>query len=405
MAIKAGQILHDINGTVVNRIQSAGPGNINIPEEKVNELGNFESVCTIRDIPDLSFDLESLSVSTEIESLLTNRSPAAAVDMTEFDLQDAVPIDIISPFKSGTNAFDIVNGVIVPHLTLERASYRFGLRQNATQQFTLRGDSIYYVPGSPYKETITNSGVGPHSFATTPTILYNEGTDALYAYNITLKDSSTNVSKRLFLTTDYTTSGSPATTFTLNEDLASTYDEIHVVYGSTSPATYSQPVHAGATQPCAIRGKDIDVYVSDGAATPVLVRWDGVQSFEVTWSVTLENDEEFGNTHFVGSDFDVPEVTGSIGIKAEDATNLFEKIRNAQNIDVAETIGENESATLEIEVRISDPDTGSVVKTFYIPDARFTVPSLSGRVESKLEATFNFSSDAGSLLIYEQTRV
>ena len=380
------------------------PGNINIPEEKVNELGNFESVCTIRDIPDLSFDMESLSVSTEVESLLTNKDPGVAVAMTEFDLQNAVPIDVISPFKSGINAFDIVNGVIVPHLTLERASYRFGLRQNATQQFTLRGDSIYYIPGSPYKEVITNTGTGPYSFATTPTILYNEGTDAIYAYNITLKDSTTNVSKRLFLTEDFTTTGTPATAFDLIEDLSTTYDEIHVTYGSTTAATYNQTVHSGATQPCAIRGKDIDVYVSDGAATPVLVRWDGVQSFEVTWSVTLENDEEFGNTHFVGSDFDVPEVTGSIGIKSEDATNLFEKIRNAAGVTAGETIGAIESVTLELEVRLSDPDTGAVVKTFYVPDARFTVPSLSGRVESKLEATFNFSSDGGTLLIYEETR-
>ena len=53
---------------------------------------------------------------------------------------------------------------------------------------------------------------------------------------------------------------------------------------------------------------------------------------------------------------------------------------------------------------MSDPDTGSVVKTFYIPDAKFTVPSISGRVQTKLETTFDFTSDAGSLLIYEETR-
>ena len=31
MAIKAGQILHDVNGFVIDRIQSAGVGNVNIP--------------------------------------------------------------------------------------------------------------------------------------------------------------------------------------------------------------------------------------------------------------------------------------------------------------------------------------------------------------------------------------
>lgn len=402
MAIKAGQILHDVNGYVINRIQSAGPGNINVPEEKVYELGNYESVCTIRDIPDLSFDMESLSVSTEVEALLTNLDPALTISGQEFDLSNFQPVDVLSPFKSATNQYDIVRGVIVPHLTLERASYRFGLRQNATQQFTLRGDSIYYVPGTPYKETHTNIGATSYTFSYLPTISYSESGDTFYAYNITLKNSATNEYKRLFLTTDYTNT---ATGFTLLEDTSADYNEIHVVYGSTTAATYGTSVHKDATvQPCAIRGKDIDVYVGDGAATQTLVRWTGVQSFETTWAVTLENDEEFGNSKFVSTDFDVPEVTGSIGIKALDPAELWERVANIAGTSTSVTAGALTSVTLPVEVRLSDPDDGTVVKTFYIPDARFTVPSISGRVQTKLETTFNFSSDSGTLKIYEGSR-
>lgn len=402
MAIKAGQILHDVNGYVINRIQSAGPGNINIPEEKVYELGNFESVCTVRDIPDLSFDMESLAVSTEVEALITNLDPALTLDGQKFVLTDAQPIDVISPFKSATNQYDIVNGVIVPHLTLERASYRFGLRQNATQQFTFRGDSIYYVPGTPYKETHANIGATTYTFSYLPTITYTDSGDTYYAYNITLKNGATNEYKRLFLGTDYTNT---ATGFTLLEDTSASYDQIHVVYGSTTAATYPQSVHKDATvQPCAIRGKDIDVYVGDGAATQSLVRWSGVQSFETTWSVTLENDEEFGNSKFVATDFDVPEVTGSIGLKALDATELFQRIANIAGVSTSVTAGALSVESLPIEVRLSDPDSGVVVKTFYIPDAQFTVPAISGRVQTKLETTFNFSSNTGVLEIYEGSR-
>ncbi len=401
MAIKAGTFLHDVNGTVINRIQTAGPGSVNVPEEKVFELGNYQSVGLVKDIPDLSFDMESLAVSTEIEALLTNLDPSLTTTQQEFDLADAVPIDVISPFKSGDGAFDIVKGVICPHLTLERASYRFGLRQNATQQFTLKGDSIYYVPDSPYKEIITNTGATTYSFANTPTIDYIEDGDTFSAYNITLKDSTTKVSKRLFLTTDYTNTSSD---FTLLVDNSTVYDEIHVVYGSTSAATYNQTVHAGATQPTAIRGRNIDVYVSDGAATPVLIRWDGVQSFETTWSVTLENDEEFGNSKFVDTGYDTAEVTGSIGVKSSDAADLWDKIANIANVTTSVTAGALSAVDLELEVRLSDPDTGSVIKTFYIPEARFTIPSLSGRVETKLETTFNFTSSTGDLKIYEDTR-
>lgn len=417
MSIKAGQILHDAGtpGTtgsspfVINRIQSAGPGNVNIPEEKIYELGNFETICTVRDIPDLSFDLESLSVSTEIEALLTHVDPDTVSPQQEFDFKDHKPIDIISPFKSALNQFDIVRGIATPQLTLERASYNFGLRQSATQQFTLRGDSIFYVPGQPYIEIFTvTAGVNQVYTLEQTSIVYVEDGDNHFVYNVCLKNSTDNTYKRLFLGTDYTNT---ATDLTILADWDTIYDEVHVTYGSatvddgTSPGEYNQSSHKDATvQPCAIRGRNIDVYVSDGAGTPTLVRWDGVQSFETTWSVQIENDEEFGNSKFVNSDYDVAEVTGSIGVKSEDPADLWEKIANVAGVTTAVTAGALSSVPLELEVRLSDPDTGLVVKTFFVPDARFTVPSISGRIQTKLETTFSFTSDAGDLLVYEETR-
>src|SRR4051812_13113989 len=71
MAIKAGQIVHAGNGVaVIDRIQTGGPGQLNIPTEKINELGNYKSVATIRDTPDLTFTAESFDVSTEFEGLV-----------------------------------------------------------------------------------------------------------------------------------------------------------------------------------------------------------------------------------------------------------------------------------------------------------------------------------------------
>ena len=52
---------------VIDRAQTAGPGQLNIPTQKIYELGNYKSVSTIRDTPDLTFNLESFDVSTEIE--------------------------------------------------------------------------------------------------------------------------------------------------------------------------------------------------------------------------------------------------------------------------------------------------------------------------------------------------
>src|SRR5688572_20638373 len=174
MAIKAGQILHDANGFVVDRIQTGGVGNLNIPEEKIYELGNYNTVATVRDIPDLSFDLESLDVSTEIEALNLFRDPTAVIDGDEFDFIDAVPLDVISPFKSSQGQYDIIRGLVIPYLTLENVTYRFGTRANATQSYTLRGDSVYYIPGSPYYEEFTGDGVEDTFTLAHTAIPYNE---------------------------------------------------------------------------------------------------------------------------------------------------------------------------------------------------------------------------------------
>ena len=401
MAIKSGQILHDANGFVIDRIQSAGVGNVNIPEEKIYELGNYNTVATVRDIPDLSFDMESFDVSCEVEAILTGVDPGSVIDGDEFDFTDAKPVDIISPFKAGAGVFTIVKGIAIPYLSLESATYRFGVGANATQSFTLRGDAIYYVPGTPKYEEFVNTGTGTYNFAQTA-IEYVESADSIYALSVCLKDSGSNAYKRLFIGQDYTNTSSG---FTLLEDLSATYDTIHVVYGTASANSYPQTVHENvSTKPAAVRGKDIDVYLSDGAATPTLVRWTGVQSFEVTRSVNLDNDQELGNSHYVSSDYDTADVTGSIVVRSVDADDLWEKIAQVASIDTDKIIGPYTSVTIPMEVRVSDPDTGDVLKTFYVPDARFTIPGVQGQVQQKLEVTFNFTSDGGDLLIYSGER-
>mgnify|MGYP007100040757 CR=1 FL=1 len=401
MAIKAGQILHDAHGFVIDRIQTAGAGNVNIPEEKIYELGNFKTVATVRDIPDLSFDLESFDVSCEIEALLTGVDPSSIVVGQEFDFANHIPVDINSPFKAGTNQYNIVKGVALPYLTMERAVYRFGMKQNATQQYTLRGDSIYYVPGTPYYQEFTNTGAATYSFSHTA-IEYVESGASHYALCVTAVNSSTKAYKRLFQGTHYTNT---STGFTMLTDISATYDKLRVVFGSATAATYSQSVHENVSvKPAAVRGKDIDVYIGDSSATPVFTRWTGVQSIEVTRSVNLQNDEEFGNSHYVSSDYDVADVSGSVTMKPEDPTDLWDRIAQIANVATNKIIGPYTSVFLPIEIRISNPDTGAVVKTLYVPDARFKIPGIQGRVQQKVEVQIPFTSDGGTLLVYNGTR-
>lgn len=404
MSIKSGQILHVSGGFVIDRIQTGGVSNLNIPQEKVYELGNYKTVATVRDIPDLSFEIESLDVFPEFEALLVGVDPTTLVDGDEIDFVDAVPLDVISPFKSAVGQFDVVKGVAVPYLTLESVQYRFGLRANATQTFTLRGDSVYYIPGTPKEQlfTITSGANQVYTLANTA-LTYEEGGDTFYVLSACVKEVGTNRYKRLFLTRDYTNTATTLTT--LANWFADGYDRLHVVYGTAAAQSYPQTVHQNVSvKPAAVRGKDIEVWVSNGAATPVYAEWAGVQSVDVQRRVNLENDEEFGNYKFVGSDYDVADVTGNIVVKSVDPDDLFDKIAQIANVTTSEIAGAHSSIGLGVEIRLKSPDTGDVVKTIFIPDARFTVPNVQGRVQQKLQVTFNFTSDEGTVLVYNGER-
>ena len=160
MAIKGGQILHvaggvqgtDVGTFVVDRIQTGGLTGINVNETRLEELGNYQAIGTVRDIPDLTFEVETYDVTTEIESVLTGGDNTEAGG-TAFDLSTFVPLDILSPYKT-SGAFTIDSGsVVIPTLYLESASYSMSLTDPMTSTFGFRGDSVFYVPGSAYRES------------------------------------------------------------------------------------------------------------------------------------------------------------------------------------------------------------------------------------------------------------
>lgn len=417
MAIKAGQILHAMNQFIVDRIQTGGPGNLNIPQERIYELGNYQSVGIVRDVPDLSFSLDALDVSTQIEAILAGSTDpdgdtfgTNGLTGTNYQLSAAGVMDVISPFKSTQGAFDIVKGVAVPQLSLESASYRYGLNANAGETFTLRGDSIYYIPGIPYLTQYTGDGTTTtYQFAiagATPTPLtaieYDEQGSTLFALNVSVDDV------RLYQGADYTDTNSGVTFNTAPANGA----QIRLVFGSLHSATYPQSVNATlATKPAAIRGKDIQVFVGYGTQpTPLPLYWTDVQSVQMDWKVTLEADYEFGNPHAVARDFvNAPDVTGTIGLKPLTVDALFKKLNQMTGVDPAKVVGPQSSVTLPIQVRLLNPATGgtsehpegTVLKTLYCPDARFTIPGYQGQVSQKLVSSVTFESDTGQFSVFK----
>lgn len=481
MAIKAGQIIHVGNGqTVIDRIQTGGPGQLNIPVERVEELGNYKSVATVRDVPDLTFSLESYDVSTEIETLLTkayggrNVSDATtlAADATVtsataaftsedvgrmviltgvgtggedhvstiasvtnattvelaavvptagtnvamritangIDLSKCVPQDFASQFKAGLAATDstlVTASVAVPFVYMEQISYRFGLRDNATQTVSLRGDSIFYNPGGCYIEETAGSGAAGQAIPT-----------AFPAYEVSDSDprrvlSVTVGSKRLAFGVDYTeaygavSNGAAVTTVTLVDAVATT-DKVRIVYSSPNAVQYPSSVHAStAVKPAAVKGIDIDVYVGgydpNDVAGSQANRLRMVQSVNADWRVTLEKDEEFGNHAAVGQDFDVPQTNGSITVKPRDPAEFMSVVRKIAGVsDAKKVVGATTAVPLELDIVIKHPETGVPLKRLHVEDARFTVPGYQGRVQQRLTVDLSWESDSGEMLVFER---
>lgn len=341
-------------------------------------------------------------MSTEMESLNTGQDPTLVSPGDEFDFDNAMPMDVISPFKS-SGAFSSIHGIAIPYLSLESASYRFGVRQSSTQSFSYRGDSIYYLKGSPkYTEVTLVDNTLVYSLGGTAKPYVEAGTTH-YVLGACVKNPTTKTYRRLFYGEDFTDSTSSITL--LRDWFDDGYTKLHLVWGSAASTSYPQAVHQDVSvKPAAVRGKDIDVYIQTSEATPTLVRWGGVQSFDLSRSVNLENDEELGNYHFVSQDYENADVTGSIQVKPRDNDDLFSKLAQIANVGDTDIIGPFSSVPLGVELRVNHPDTGARLKTFYVDDARFVLPNVQGQVQQKAEVTFSFTSDSGKMKVYNGAR-
>lgn len=403
MAIKSGDLLHVSDQILVDRLQTAGPGTLNQPQERIYELGNYQSTGVIRDIPDLTFSAESFDASAELESILCGLGADfnAAAAGTVYDLSKTVPLDVLSVFKKGrldANPFDTAGSVALPYLTLESLNYRFGLKDNARQTATLRGDSIFYAGASAYQQVAvgTNTANQVVTLANAP-IVYNGDLVAgpRYALSVSLKSG-----KRLAIGTDYTETAGGVVTILAAVPVT---DSIKVVYQSAVVANYPQASNAPSTaiHPAAIKGKDVEIRIGGTAVTN---RWTSVQQVTADWKVTLEKDEEFGNSQFVSQDYNVANVTGSVDIKPRSMAELMTRVYQIANVTPGEIVGPFTSIPLPLEIILHSNFDGSIIKTIYVPDARFTLPAFSGRVQQKLTTTFPFEGESGNMFIYKGLR-
>lgn len=489
MAIRGGSVIHVGNNAVlVSRLQTAGPGTVNIKRTTIYELGNYLSVGQVSEIPDLSFAMESFDASCAMEALLLD----VPVGTTHsYDLAKAKVLNVKSAFKPGqtaTSPFDTVGSAAIPCLHTESVSYKFGVgATDATQSATLKGDSLFYNPGSTYVQGVAGTGSSGQSIVTAhPAYAIVENGVQRRTLAVTAGE------KRLLFGTDYTetygsvTAEAAVTTLTITAAVAST-DKIYVSYASPDVESFPQSVHAlvsgifgeltsaasasAATisvdfatvagdsliiddtvgsavtevvqvasvagsgpyvatlvtsttyahliaapvaqyvptvRPAALRGRDIDIYIGPAGAlgsapaTVLGTKRHGLQSASVDWKVTLTNDEELGNAHYVNIDFDVPMVTGSLVIRPQVYADLLTLVQDLNGTtDALQSVGATDTPPLDVQVVLKNPIDGRVLKRLHVPDARFSLPGYSVKVQQKLDLTAAFTSDTGALMVYD----
>jgi hypothetical protein len=295
----------------------------------------------------------------------------------------------LSPYKT-QDVFTVDNGsVIIPTLFLESVSYSMSLTDAMSTTWGFRGDSVFYVPGSPYRETFAGDGIIVlFSFANTALQSVIAG-DVYFGLAVYVD----GVKQRLG--TDYTNTATDVT-FTVAPPVGT--DNVVLVYGSATAATYGSGVH-NAVDPAGVRGRDIQIQLGDGAAA--YTDWFGVQSVSVDWSVTLERDEEFNNPLVVDQDFDTPETSGSVTMKPQDVSALFAQIQAIGNLTATDIMNATEDPPeLEFKCVIKDA-AGVTTKTLQVDDCKWAMPALQGTVGSKLETDFTFTSSSGDLNVFK----
>lgn len=416
MAVKAGQILHLANDSfVIDRIQSVA-ANVNVPKDRVYELGNYYSLGYVRDIPDLGFTVESYDVTWELPAILNGITlgtvPAAPNNF--LDPAAAVPLDITSPFKTkrsldaSTGISESVRGVAMPYLFLESIGMRFGVTALSSITYGFRGDSIYYSPGTPLTNTNTGDGIVTlwnfkDGGTNTTALPYNENGVDKYAMSVTLIESDGSY-RRLLLGTDYTETSAG---ITVSPAIAAT-QKLRVTFaadpgGATGSQSWDEEgagdIHSPvtATTPAALRGRFIELYVNG-------TKFLRVQEASIDWRVNLERDEEFNNPRVVDMTYaDTPEATGSFTVKARNPQELVEAIQDACNVAAGKVVGPiyDSTAAVPMEIRLKDPVNGTTISSVYFDKVTFDIPGYDQRVASNNLFTLNFYSENGKMLLYK----
>jgi len=409
MSIHAGSILHVGGQNVIDRIQSAGLGDVRLTIETIRETGNREVVDKIPGEPDFTFTMESLDVSVETMAWLTGGYGAEASasapgasdpEGTSYDWLDCQFVNIASPWKDpATGSAGVVEaGHLIPGYYPTRIRYRFGATDNSTQEVELSGGSFFYGEAAPVEQREAGDGATTAFASDDPAIQYRRGGSTGSTFRSifgVLVDGQLQTED-----VDYTLSGGaadPGSTATVTfAEAPDNGADIRFCYFTSTSQDYPQPVHASTiVKPGAVRGRNIRVEIESS-------KIGGIQTFELEATVEGEVERELGTEEITGRSNTGTDCNGSMVVRAKDRDAFFDLLEAVTDVARDEVFGWFNDNTVDLQIKIEDPrDPGTILKTLRVEDAKFQSPGTPARVNTPTDFSFNYESQSGTFKEYK----
>ena len=359
--------------------------NTDVPTTDVFELGNNLVAGQSLDTPNVTLTFSAFDVSVKLFAVLTGTDPdaypGAGVDISNLGEVDGVI------YIKDADVNDYVKTIHARRLQVRDFSFSYSVEGESTEDYTLIGSEKRFFKNDVVVDRFT---VGTTSFTLTQT-------------PIQLKNSNYGLS--VILDGEYLleVTGAPATGeyrivgTTLTTGDARTAQAI-VVYHA-NPAGTNWSYISDTVPPAAIRGRDVDIFISANSIARV-------QSISFNGNLNVQPVKELGTRPVVGYQAQVPTVEGTITVLDTD-TELIDLLTtgSTDSGDTEFLIGDGCPVSgLSVKVELVDPCDGTVpytvLKTLYMPSIVVVGDSWSSNVNQNATQTFPFRSKTGGFLVY-----
>jgi hypothetical protein len=417
MSVRAGSIVTVAGRNVVDRLQSAGLGNAQVPIETIREIGNDLVVDKVPGEPDFTFSMESWDVTTDILAFLQGKVGNQVVGQppgyddaanTEYRWENCQFVNITSPWKrdTGSQGGHIQGGLIIPGYYPTTLTYRLGVTDNAAMTVELAGGSYYYAQTPPVEEIGVGDGIIT-AFTTSEAaralrVGGSGGTTFQYIFGV-IVNGVLQVAGEDYVETNAGAAGAAGIgtiTFTTPPPAGA---QVRYCYFTEVAKALPQAVNADATvKPGAVRGRNIVVLVGvDGSQ----VKLPGVQTFELTATIDGAVDREMGNADPIGRTINGTDVTGTVTVRPKDITAFFTMLSEVTGVANDEVYGYFNESSIPVEIQIQNPkNPGEIIKSIYMTDGQFQPPGTPARVNSPTDFAMQFNSVTGSFSEFKAGR-